>query len=729
MGSGRQRKFRKGGLRLAGRRRLYRIRRKMQRKRALPVQHILGCVIIATLCALGARFEPAHTATAGMFIDGTIWLRAQLFPGAVEKTPPEDARVIVVGLDQRTLDAEGFRDLPRVLHSRYLAEAARKALDHGATIAIFDMIFAFEGPDNDRKLSEAMAEYQRPLINLIRKERKDGKVILAETEDSKPARRFSGLFATTKKGVAFAEIPIDADGVMRRVPASLRAGDGNVLVPTLSGLVRERLGQAEPDGENSLPWDKLPQVQLAAPFSIFDLPSVPLADLAVCDDEVALRSMFEGRAVFFGGAVTLEDQVQTADRYLPRRPMADTPCDLQPVEGGQPGVFVHAAAVDGALRGWAPDVVQAGDIRAIVASFVIALFAALSAIFLKPWNGALIAFVVLPIFFFGLRAFSLDLNLLFAFAAPILSAPVAFTLSLCLKTLIFDQDKRRLKRQFSKYLSNDVIDEMIASGAEPKLGGATSDITVMFVDLSGFTTFSEEWGPHWEGGIVEMLNRYLTIISQTIEDHGGYVDKFIGDAVMAIWNEPRPLPHHSAAAVTAALEIRKKVTEESLKGKHKFTVKIGLERGRATVGNVGSPRRLEFSAIGDTVNLAARLEGASGRFGAGLLVGPAAADANLASGGPALLRLVQLQVKGRQSATSVYTPLYAGEPEVAQTHKAALRLFEAGDFFAAASKWRELYHILEGGCVPWAAALIELSESFEKEPPNDWSGLVQLKDK
>ncbi len=198
---------------------------------------------------------------------------------------------------------------------------------------------------------------------------------------------------------------------------------------------------------------------------------------------------------------------------------------------------------------------------------------------------------------------------------------------------------------------------------------------------------------------------------------------------MAIWNEPRPIVHHSTAAIAAAMKIREKVSEESRKGKHKFTVKIGLERGRATVGNVGSPNRLEFSAIGDTVNLAARLEGASGKFGCGLLVGPAAADANLASEGPALLRLAQLQVKGRQSATSVYTPLYAGVPEVVQTHKAALSFLEAGDFSTAASKWRELYQILDGGPVPWAEALIELSENLAQEPPDDWSGVVRLKDK
>lgn len=104
-----------------------------------------------------------------------------------------------------------------------------------------------------------------------------------------------------------------------------------------------------------------------------------------------------------------------------------------------------------------------------------------------------------------MRAWGLDNGMLLAFAAPIVSAPMAFMISLGAKTWIFDGDKRKLKKQFAKYLSDDVIEEMAATGAEPKFGGAAADVTVMFVDLSGFTKFSEARGPHWAGGVMNVL--------------------------------------------------------------------------------------------------------------------------------------------------------------------------------------------------------------------------------
>ncbi|MEM7544019.1 MAG: adenylate/guanylate cyclase domain-containing protein [Pseudomonadota bacterium] len=721
--------------------RLMRIRRKMRRRRRFPVRPMIACFLIALLCAAAARFEPQRLPLSGLFIDTTIWLRGQLFAPSEPKLRPDEAAVVVVALDETTLATKPFSDVPRVLHNRFLAEAARKALDHEAKVVAFDMVFAFQAPRDDEVLSAAIRAYEAPFEELLLAERRTGRIILATTADTQPADRYARLF-TRPLGLGFAETRLDGDGVMRRVPAFLNADDDQRRVPTLSGLVRDRMGSWPPThtvaADDGRDWSDLAPVQLAPPFPILDLPHITLADLMACRDEEALTALLRDRAVFFGGALKIEDQVTTADRFLPNRAMRPTPCAVTHLDAGLPGVFVHAAAVDGAVRGWAPDVVEAGDRRAVTAAFAIAFVAALGAIFLKPWSGAVITFVLLPAFFFIVRAIFLQEDeIIFAFAAPMLAAPTAFTLSLSVKTLFFDQDKRRLKKQFSKYLSDQVIEEMAASGEDPELGGAVQEITVMFVDLSGFTKFSERWQPDWDGSVMDVLNDYLTTISQTVGEHGGYVDKFIGDAVMAIWNAPRKKADHASPAIWAAKDIRRKVHQKTQHYREtnryaadneelfSFSVKIGIETGRAMVGNVGSPNRLEFSAIGDTVNLAARLEAASGRFGDGFLVGPNAARAVAAAQGPALLQLVRLQVKGRLSATTVHTPIGADNPAIVAAHEGALHDFEDGAFGSAERRWREL----AGDQAPWAEGMAEIAEELAKNPPDDWNGVMRLTDK
>jgi adenylate cyclase len=226
---------------------------------------------------------------------------------------------------------------------------------------------------------------------------------------------------------------------------------------------------------------------------------------------------------------------------------------------------------------------------------------------------------------------------------------------------------------------------------------------------------------------MKKLNEYLTAISEEIYLQGGYVDKFIGDAVMAMWNQPRPQADHAAAAIRAALRIRERVAELARAGNHPFTVKVGLETGRVVVGNVGSPKRLEFSAIGDVVNLSARLEGACGFLGAGILVGPAAEAAAASTPTPGappvpLIRLTRLVVKGRVATTEVFTPLGASNPGVVEIHQQAFAAFDAGDFATAAARWDSL----DRGEAPWSVALAREARALLEAPPADWNGALTL---
>jgi adenylate cyclase len=160
---------------------------------------------------------------------------------------------------------------------------------------------------------------------------------------------------------------------------------------------------------------------------------------------------------------------------------------------------------------------------------------------------------------------------------------------------------------FALYIPIELVRDLIAQGIEPRPGGELREITVMFADLPGFTTLAEKYGPDVE----PYLTAFLTIATEAITREGGTVDKFIGDAVMAFWNAPRELPDHALRAARAADAIRTAMRTLPRPGGMAGgpVVRIGLNTGTAMVGNIGSPDRLSYTAIGDTVNIASRIEG------------------------------------------------------------------------------------------------------------------------
>ncbi|MCL2634991.1 MAG: adenylate/guanylate cyclase domain-containing protein [Oscillospiraceae bacterium] len=171
------------------------------------------------------------------------------------------------------------------------------------------------------------------------------------------------------------------------------------------------------------------------------------------------------------------------------------------------------------------------------------------------------------------------------------------------------EDNLGIKNIFGRFVPGDVVEGMIAGNVSIQLGGVLRRVTVLFVDIRGFTAFSEVNPPE---KVVEMVNRYLNLTSRSIQEYGGMIDKYIGDATMAVFNTPNDLENHTLCAVKAALEMKKgsiKLREEITRD---FGVDlqfgIGVNVGEAIVGNMGSDFRMDYTVIGDTVNTAARLE-------------------------------------------------------------------------------------------------------------------------
>ena len=176
-----------------------------------------------------------------------------------------------------------------------------------------------------------------------------------------------------------------------------------------------------------------------------------------------------------------------------------------------------------------------------------------------------------------------------------------------------ERQRRRLRQIFSRYVADEVVDKLLAGGKLPDLGGEALTITVLFADIRNFTSISERLHPH---EVVEMLNAYFSSICEPILENGGTVDKFIGDAVMAVFGAPAPHPDHARRALETALAMAARAGDFQAwmsrrfpeKNLPEFHIGIGLHTGLAVVGNIGSPKRLEYTSIGDTVNIASRLE-------------------------------------------------------------------------------------------------------------------------
>jgi adenylate cyclase len=250
-------------------------------------------------------------------------------------------------------------------------------------------------------------------------------------------------------------------------------------------------------------------------------------------------------------------------------------------------------------------------------------------------------------------------------------------------------------------------------------------VTILFSDIARFSQLAESLSPH---ALVELMNSYLTAMTDIIEAAGGYVDKYIGDAIVAIFGAPVDDPHHAAHAVGAALACQARLAE--LNGNdpafagRTLVMRIGLNTGEAIVGNIGSRRRFNYTAMGDTVNLASRLEGANKFYGTTILASEALHDA---ASGIAWREIDRVRVVGRGQPVRLFTPEShnAGTETLQREFAAALARYRAGEFEEARAGFEALA-VLD----PVSAAFAQrLRDRLAESVPEGWDGVTNLETK
>ena len=519
----------------------------------------------------------------------------------------------------------------------------------------------------------------------------------------------------------------DFDGISRRVPL-LAEFEGEYYEALSLAMVRALLAQGTGelphvapgfpvDRPSDLEWldvggVKVPVDESAAaliPYRgrKFSFPYVSLAD--VLRERIAPDSL-KGKIVLVGTtAPALQDLRAT------------------PVDASFPGVEIHANLIVGILdneikhRPWYTAgaevffLLLGGLVLALLIPRLSALWATAAtalgiglivALNVAVWHGGL----VLPL------------------ASSLLVAAAIYTMNMAYGYFVESRAKRQLAGRFGEYVPPELVDQMARDPHKYSMAPKSAELSILFCDVRGFTGISEALTPE---DLREYINEYLTGMSEIIRDrHRGTLDKYIGDAIMAFWGAPIADPQHARNAVLAALEMQRQCVALNVRlaarGWPRLEIGVGVNSGMVRVGDMGSRVRRAYTAMGDAVNVASRLEGRTKTYGVGILAG----EATRSRVQDVVFREIdRIRVKGKDEAVTIYEPLEpAGDEVELRLWEQALRDYRVRRWDEAEMMLREL-HRMRPGYGLYALYLERVGERRRAPPPPDWDGVTAFDEK
>jgi adenylate cyclase len=525
----------------------------------------------------------------------------------------------------------------------------------------------------------------------------------------------------------------ERDGIIRRVPVMMLAQDETM--PSLSfEILRVVTGtdtiliKADRAGIQSMavkgleiPTDH--NGQLWVHFAHYDRSLyVSAADVL---DGTAPPKMIKNKLILIGTSAVGLNDIKTT-----------------PVDPAMPGVEIHAQVLEAALTREVLSQPKEGIAFEYLAALVLGLLVIAFAPQFGPVTlvavGALFATLLIGTSWY----FYAHYRLLIDFTYPLLST-TAIYLTLIFASFVREQAQRRqIRSQFVQYMSPALVEQLAQSPEKLVLGGEERELTIMFSDVRGFTTISETF-KHDPQGLTALMNRFLTPLTNAILARKGYIDKYMGDAIMAFWNAPLGDGEHQINACEAALDMLERIDDlnkvrevEAQEGGHAFfpiNVGVGLNTGICTVGNMGSDIKFNYSVLGDSVNLASRLEGQSKEYGFPIIVGSKTALA--VKDRFAILELDFIMVKGKTEPEVIYA--IAGREDTMHSARfqrlrnltiEMLACYRSRDWdgaLAAIERGRKTdeAHALELLYDLYEERIIEYQKS---PPPQDWNGAFAL---
>lgn len=514
---------------------------------------------------------------------------------------PEAAssNVVIVAIDDATLDALGrFQEWPRSHHGD-LVQALSQAQ---ARVIGFDVLLTDISVD-DAALAQAMVDAGNvitPVAGDYRLPGEPGYVYARFFWPTTPIRDAS-------LAVGHAVIIVDDDNVIRRIPVLASDAAGH----TYASFSLAALYAYYP------PHQAPPQGLEVRNGQMVLFPGTPYQRAVPLDASGAMRVNYTGGPRNFQVLSYLDVLQGNFDPALVRNKivlvgmMETSGIDTwsTPVTSQMAGVEIHANAIDTVMRGRFLN--EAASSTTALTIIALAIITALSLPRLNLRFGGLLV-VVMMMAYVMVSFVAFDRGHILNFLYPPVGLLLAYIANIGCRISAERADKRQVKDLFGKYVSPQVADEIIkmSDADRLRLGGERREVTVVFTDIRGFTQISTRHQPEQ---VIEMLNHYFTGIIARIEANQGMVNKFAGDNIMAVWNAPQKQPDHAYLAVKAAIESQQAIRELQQKDPSLLKVQFGfgINTGQAIAGNVGSEGRLEYTVIGDAVNLASRICGAA----------------------------------------------------------------------------------------------------------------------
>jgi adenylate cyclase len=701
----------------------------------------LAAFLIALVAGLVAA-SPALDVVSGLSIDFLTALRWRAFGNAYASV---SSPAVVVALDEETFHTPPFEGTPSVTWTHEIGQVLTAVIDGGAKVVGFDIVFPTSIEQSavafgNETLGARVRGFDRDYLRALALGARAGKVVLGQTQHQdqpllpSPGQRAAVGFESNVRPL---NVHNDPDDVIRRVPLSFVVDDQPVASMAAELVARATdamAAPAKPADSGAVP----NMITLNFAGGANDIPTFSLADLRACaekGDKGFFHRNFDGKVVLIGTVLDVEDRKVTSKRYATAPEGASAVrCVLPSPAAGQKftrdsiaGVYIHATAVNNLLRGDA--LTEVGRSGRGIISFALAALTATAALALGPAAAALAAFGIAAAWTAGATVAFRD-ALALPLVQPLLAGIAALSTTIGYRFVVADRNKRLLRQNFAFYLAPAVIEKMMASNKPPALGGEVRNVTVYFSDIADFSSFSEKIKP---GELVAAMNEYLSAMTDIIEAHGGFVDKYIGDAIVAVFGAPLDDLDHAANSVRAAQRCAARLGEldrvaATFQGRT-VRQRIGLNSGEALVGNIGSRRRFNYTAMGDTVNLASRLEGANKFFATTII----ASETTMALSGAAFVwrELDTIRVKGRTTAVRIYEPLAAAgavTPEQQSCRKAyaeGLARFRARDFTGAAEHFA---HAADAD-PPSALFLARVRELARRPPGPDWEPVNALEEK
>ncbi len=522
----------------------------------------------------------------------------------------------------------------------------------------------------------------------------------------KPAKNFD---AASEEGLV--NMVTDPDNITRQAPIRMKADDGVTFYSFSLEILRKYYAhKGIPFDENSIPLEHgMMRIHYVGQPGSY----ITYLYKDVLEGKIPIEN-FKDKIVLIGAtALDLHDNL------------------LTPVSSGvpMPGVEVHANVIQ-TIMDRKFILIESRQFTyaaifffSILASVVFGYFGLV---------GTTILFFTFIAVYIVFAILSFDSGFIRNIVYPIFSFILSYIAYLIYKYLIENRQKRYIRRALSYYLSESVMRDVLSNPKKLTLGGVRRELTVLFSDIAGFTSYSEDMPPDT---LVELLNMYLTAMTKVVFDNNGVLDKYIGDAVMAFWGAPLDDPKHALQACKTALEmqqvIEKVVRPEWTKiGISDFTVRIGVNTGEMAVGNMGSDLRFDYTLLGDNVNLGSRLEGINKEYGTKIIISESTYEQ--VKNEVSVRRLDTVAVKGKAKSITIYELRGIGTPDekdktLIDSFESARLAYEEGHFKKALDAFLHIYK--EHGNDYPTKVYIERCKQFIQEPPKYWDGVYHAKSK